>query len=206
VLEVSSLEASQMPTVLDRLIKEAEALTEKTKRYGARAFGYRQLPAITLEIKRPGQTMLLPGFGDPVPGTEEKPAKERQPRKPRKDPVQVEAEKLRNSCMRCGECENSDHHWLPNPDFGNDPDESEHSVEHSHICKHCPVYGDECPACKGTGCNGDPKNMATKDCPECDGDGVKLFVAAAPKKSRKPRTKRAAETTETDQPSEPNQA
>ena len=65
-------------------------------------------------------------------------------------------------CRRCSECRNSDHHWMDNPDFGNDdPDaEPEHNPNVSHICKHCEQEGYECGGCGGEGCE------------ECNGAGV----------------------------------
>jgi hypothetical protein len=70
-----------------------------------------------------------------------------------------------SECRRCGECRDREHHWLDNPDFGADPEwlaeyEDAGNPEHSHVCKHCDAYGDECEYCEGEGCE------------ECDGEGV----------------------------------
>jgi len=74
-------------------------------------------------------------------------------------------------CRRCSECPNSNHHWLPNSDFGNDEDpEAEHTMR-DYVCKHCPMVGNECPACFGSGETDDEDGP----CPDCDGEGVIPF-------------------------------
>lgn len=73
-------------------------------------------------------------------------------------------------CRRCSECKNYSHHWLPNPDFGNDEDEeAEHSMR-EYVCKHCPMTGNECPECYGSGAT-EPDDV----CSSCDGEGVIPF-------------------------------
>lgn len=73
------------------------------------------------------------------------------------------------TCRRCSECENSSHHWLPNPNLG-DAEEGEHSG-HAYCCKHCDAQGNECEACYGSGC-ADEDGPESVECPECNGEGV----------------------------------
>jgi hypothetical protein len=82
-----------------------------------------------------------------------------------------------HACPRCTECQNSSHHWIDNPDFGNDPAEAEDDVTASHVCKHCPAVGDECDECDGEGrgefAGYDEDGDAEFDnCEVCDGEGV----------------------------------
>lgn len=74
-------------------------------------------------------------------------------------------------CRRCSDCEGASHHWLPNGNFGNDPsnphDEEDYNVQATHLCKHCPVFGMECEACQGEGCD------------SCEHEGVVLLAAKA---------------------------
>lgn len=74
-------------------------------------------------------------------------------------------------CPRCSECEWADHHWLENPDFGNDPDDAEYPVNVTHICKHCDATGSECEACDGTG-EYETEDCVGVDCPDCGANGV----------------------------------
>ncbi len=82
------------------------------------------------------------------------------------------------ACQRCSECEGHSHHWLNNPDLGNDPADSDERTDVTHVCKHCPAVGNECELCGGTG-EGDEEPGAWADgdcdypeCPECHGEGV----------------------------------
>ena len=79
------------------------------------------------------------------------------------------------TCRRCAECANSEHHWMDNGDFGNDPDDSEYPTGNEYICKHCDAVGDECPECDGTG---EGEDAVSPMCPKCNGEGV---VATMPK-------------------------
>jgi DnaJ-class molecular chaperone len=72
-----------------------------------------------------------------------------------------------SECRRCAECKDSPHHWMHNPDFGNDEPEAE-NPDADFICKHCEALGDECESCNGLGEN----FTATGPCETCDGDGV----------------------------------
>lgn len=56
---------------------------------------------------------------------------------------------------------------MANPDFGNDPEQSEHNPNVSHICKHCDQEGFECDVCQGDGIG-----LEYSRCEECDGEGV----------------------------------
>ena len=62
-----------------------------------------------------------------------------------------------SKCPRCAECFDSPHHWLDNPDFGNDgldPDfPLEHPADVMYVCKHCDAFGNECERCEGGGCD-----------------------------------------------------
>ena len=72
------------------------------------------------------------------------------------------------TCRRCSECVGQSHHWLSNPDFGND-DEDEGRTAREFDCKHCDAAGRECDVCGGSGRGeGDDDSQ----CLECDGEGV----------------------------------
>jgi hypothetical protein len=68
-------------------------------------------------------------------------------------------------CRRCSECAGMSHHWLPNPDFGND-EPSAISRDCEYVCKHCPALGNACLACVGEW-DGDDS-----ECPFCNGEEV----------------------------------
>ena len=80
-------------------------------------------------------------------------------------------DRLMSECRRCSECLGNSHHWLDNPDGGNDPAESEHDPERTHICKHCDAVGDECDECGGSG-RGECVGRDYENCCVCDGEGV----------------------------------
>lgn len=73
-------------------------------------------------------------------------------------------------CRRCGDCRGMTHHWMENPDFGNDPSDAEHPVNVTHLCKHCDATGSECERCEGQGMvtRGDEREA----CPDCGSEGV----------------------------------
>ena len=82
-----------------------------------------------------------------------------------------------SECRRCSDCRGNTHHWLENPDAGNDPAESEHDPERTHVCKHCDAVGDECDECGGSGrgeCVGRDEDGSCdyENCCVCDGEGV----------------------------------
>jgi hypothetical protein len=91
-------------------------------------------------------------------------------------------------CRRCSVCEGASHHWLDNPDFGEDqPDEEGGNVEATHVCKHCDALGMECEACDGSGYVGySPAYVSfgeivgpdAENCQKCNGEGVILFNPA----------------------------
>lgn len=83
-------------------------------------------------------------------------------------------------CRRCSVCEGASHHWLDNPDFGNDqnpPSDAEpYNSEATHVCKHCDALGMECEACDGSGVDaGMELSGEDETCSECKGEGVILF-------------------------------
>jgi DnaJ-class molecular chaperone len=82
------------------------------------------------------------------------------------------------NCRRCSECANSDHHWLENGDFGNDPDDSGDPTGNEYICKHCPAVGDECPDCYGEGEVEDDYSVG-QTCARCGGEGIILSTPKA---------------------------
>lgn len=72
------------------------------------------------------------------------------------------------TCRRCSECPNSPHHWLDNSECCGPEDPS-------HVCKHCPATGMECPDCDGTGIkdfDGFDRGPDEPLCPMCSGYGV----------------------------------
>lgn len=73
------------------------------------------------------------------------------------------------TCRRCTECEGREHHWIDNPDFGNENRPIEQ--QHSHICKHCEAFGDECVTCYG---EGEEPGLEDEPCGACDGEGVRV--------------------------------
>jgi len=75
-----------------------------------------------------------------------------------------------SKCRRCSECRERSHHWMPNPDFGNDPDEAEGPVDVDYICKHCDATASECRHCFGDGY--EPGIDDAQPCSVCDGEGV----------------------------------
>jgi hypothetical protein len=48
---------------------------------------------------------------------------------------------MAEQCRRCDECRVGPHHWLDNPDLGNDPGEADYPTGVEYICKHCPAVG-----------------------------------------------------------------
>lgn len=96
-------------------------------------------------------------------------------------------------CRRCSVCVGQSHHWLDNPDcmrydsetgLALNDDGEVVNVFATHVCKHCPALGDECPACQGAGLiehgTGQPNSEGgelTVDitCPDCNGEGVRLY-------------------------------
>ncbi|MFO0919671.1 MAG: hypothetical protein U0872_15340 [Planctomycetaceae bacterium] len=75
---------------------------------------------------------------------------------------------MSDKCPKCETCFGSSHHWLPNPDFGNDAPDA-HDAMFTHVCKHCDTVGMECVMCDGSGF--DPDDLEGI-CRECDGEGV----------------------------------
>jgi hypothetical protein len=69
-------------------------------------------------------------------------------------------------CRRCSDCQSYSHHWLDNPDFGNDPADAEYPTGNQYICKHCDAVGDECKICDGSG------ECAGLDCRTCKSEGI----------------------------------
>lgn len=74
-------------------------------------------------------------------------------------------------CRRCAECKGMSHHWLDNPDFGNDEDPDAESPDAEYACKHCDATGDECSGC---GSFGEVTDRTDRwiTCKCCDGEGV----------------------------------
>jgi hypothetical protein len=68
------------------------------------------------------------------------------------------AQAAEGGCPKCEVCKGCSHHWLYN---------TAPQARSTHVCKHCPVVGDECAVCNGDGCH------------ECDGEGVILAAAQA---------------------------
>lgn len=79
-------------------------------------------------------------------------------------------------CRRCSECQGMTHHWMPNDDFGNDPDEAEDPTGNEYACKHCDAVGDECSPCEGAGEIVDEIAGICIECPSCVGEGVALAL------------------------------
>lgn len=77
---------------------------------------------------------------------------------------------MAEKCPRCSECRNRDHHWMPNPDFGNDPAVADHPVAAEWVCKHCSSVGMDCRHCFGTG--EEPGLEGEEPCSCCGGEGV----------------------------------
>jgi hypothetical protein len=71
-----------------------------------------------------------------------------------------------HKCRRCSDCVGYFHHWLDNPEFGIN-EESKHPGN-THVCKHCPMQGNECSVCFGDGLDDD----GLSECLECNGEGV----------------------------------
>lgn len=92
------------------------------------------------------------------------------------DAKAVSGERVDVKCRRCTSCEGSEHHWLDNPNFGNDPSnpdgEEDYNVDATHVCKHCPALGMECETCDGSGA-GPECELAL--CSECRGEGVVFY-------------------------------
>ncbi len=67
--------------------------------------------------------------------------------------IPIEVTERGRGCPKCEVCQNSMHHWLPDP--------AENSSQHwDHKCKHCNAVGAMCQECWGEGCL------------ECEGEGV----------------------------------
>jgi len=64
------------------------------------------------------------------------------------------------------------HHWIDNPDFGND-EAPEESRKWPVVCKHCETFGDECWECHGTGTEYESSlhDDEVEECPTCGGEG-----------------------------------
>lgn len=73
-----------------------------------------------------------------------------------------------SKCRRCSECRDSEHHWMPNPDFGDDWYEDAEHPEAEYICKHCDALGEECRECEG---HGSPHG-SEDECEQCWGEGI----------------------------------
>lgn len=89
------------------------------------------------------------------------------------------------ACRRCSDCQGAEHHWMPNPDFGNgeelgpewDDSEKPDRPDYAFVCKHCPAVGGECQACHGEGMPDDEDDEFDEteffeDCEACGGSGV----------------------------------
>ena len=74
-------------------------------------------------------------------------------------------------CRRCSDCVGMEHHWLPNPEFG-DCDAPEEMQDVGYVCKHCPALGIECATCYGSGWI--VADGWREDCDACNGEGVRL--------------------------------
>jgi hypothetical protein len=83
------------------------------------------------------------------------------------------------ACRRCSECQEAEHHWIENPDFGYGEEidgfaPPEHP-DYSHACKHCEALGGQCPECDGDGTVGVPRfesDDTEETCARCKGVGV----------------------------------
>lgn len=76
-------------------------------------------------------------------------------------------------CERCADCKDCDHHWIPNPSFGNDEAAAAENPEAEYVCKHCPALGQECDACDGNAIiYANDQDETGEPCLGCNGLGV----------------------------------
>lgn len=75
----------------------------------------------------------------------------------------------KTECRRCSECRGCEHHWLPNPELGDEeaPEEMQHV---DYICKHCAAIANACGHCFGDG--DEPGLEDLEPCSYCNGEGV----------------------------------
>lgn len=70
------------------------------------------------------------------------------------------------TCRRCTECQGREHHWQECTALDlNDGDDFEDVPQ--FVCKHCGIYGEECPECDWSVPSDDDG-----DCDACQGEGV----------------------------------
>jgi hypothetical protein len=62
------------------------------------------------------------------------------------------------TCPRCADCANSDHHWIE------DDGPCDDSPWPCYACKHCEAIGADCPRCGNGG--------RTDTCLRCEGEGI----------------------------------
>lgn len=68
------------------------------------------------------------------------------------------------TCRRCTECEGLEHHWIENTWDDEGPED-----QPQFTCKHCDVYGEECPEC---GQDFMDEVVAENECEVCKGYGI----------------------------------